>query len=110
MDSLHITFCVILPPNPLRKNSTNSQINPETTDKHKNSKVCTIKISSDSCASSSIKHQDFIHERHKIFKDKKKKSTTMARTFNTTFLRELKIKLPNFNFAAKKLHEMPFDR
>ena len=43
-DLLPITFNIILPSNLCNKNSTNSQINPGTTDKNKNSKVCTIKI------------------------------------------------------------------
>ena len=44
MDLLTIIFGVILPPKPRGKNSTNSQINPGTKDKNKNSKVHTIKI------------------------------------------------------------------
>ena len=46
-----ITFGVILPQNPRGKNSTNSQINPATSDDNRNSKVCTIKILLDSGAS-----------------------------------------------------------
>ena len=39
-----ITFGVILSPNPRGKNSTNSQINPGTSNENKNFKVRTIKI------------------------------------------------------------------
>ena len=43
MNLLPIIFGVNLPPNPRGQNSTNSQINPRTTDKNKYSKVYTIK-------------------------------------------------------------------
>ena len=43
-DLSSITFGIILSPNPRGKNSTNSQINPETVDENKNSEVCTMKI------------------------------------------------------------------
>ena len=66
-----ISFGIILPPNSRGKNSTNSQNNPGTKDKNKNSKVCTIKILLDSGASASIVHQDILYERHRILKDKK---------------------------------------
>ena len=49
-----ITFGVILPPNSRGKISTNSQIDPVTSDENRNSKVCTIKILLDSSAGSSI--------------------------------------------------------
>ena len=39
-----MSFGKILPPNPRGKNSTNSQINPGTSDENKNSKALTIKI------------------------------------------------------------------
>ena len=44
MDLSPITFGVILSPKLRGKISTNSQINPATSDENKNSKVCTIKI------------------------------------------------------------------
>ena len=55
------------------KYSTKSQINPETTDQKKNSKVLTIIILLDSGASESIVHKDVLYERHRILKDKKNK-------------------------------------
>ena len=67
-----ITFGIILPPKLHGKISTNSQINPTTSDENKNSKVRTIKILLDSSASASIKRKDILCERHKILKDKKK--------------------------------------
>ena len=53
-----IAFNKILPPNPCSKNSKNSQISQETTDKNKNSKVHTIKILLDSSDSASIVCKD----------------------------------------------------
>ena len=73
---------------------TNSQINPGTLDKIQNSKVCAIKILLDSSASALIVHKDVLYERHKILKDKKNKRSTMAGTFNTTFVTEIILKLP----------------
>ena len=61
-----ITFGVILPPKLLSKISTNSQINPGTSDENKNYKVCTIKILLDSGANASIVRKDVLYERHKI--------------------------------------------
>ena len=52
-------------------------------------------------ASSSIVRKDVLHERHKILKDKKNKWSTMARTFNTTFVTELILKLPELNHSKK---------
>ena len=49
-----ITFGVILLPKLCSKTSTNSQINPITSDENKNSKVCTNKILLDSGACASI--------------------------------------------------------
>ena len=92
-DLLPMTFGGILPPNPCGKNSTNSQKNPGTTDDNKNSKVHTIKILLDSGASASIVRKDVLYERHRIHKDKKNKWSTMAETFNTTFVTEIILKL-----------------
>ena len=89
-----ITFGVILSPNPRGKKSTNSQINLVTSDENKNSKVRTIIILLDSGASTSIVRKDVLHVRHKILKDKKNKWSTMAGTFNTTFVTEIISKLP----------------
>ena len=58
MDLSPITFGVILPQDPQRKISTNSQINPGTSDENLISKVCTIKILLDSSASASIVDKD----------------------------------------------------
>ena len=84
MDLSPITFGVISPLNPRGKNSANSQISSGTSDKNRNSKVHTIKIFLDSGASALIIRKDVFYERHKIFKDKKNKWSTMAGTFNTS--------------------------
>ena len=81
-----ITFGLILPPNLRGKNSTNSQTHPRTSDENLNSKLCTIKISLYSGASASIVRKDVLYERHRIFKDKKRKWSTISGTFNTTFV------------------------
>ena len=98
-----ITFGIISSPKPRGKNSTNSQINPGSSDENKNSKVRTIKILLDSGASASIVRKDVLHVRHKILKDKKNKWSTMAGTFNTTSVTEIILKLPELNHSAKKL-------
>ena len=103
-----ISFSIILPPNTRGKNSTNSQINPGTPDDNKNSKVHTIKIIIDSGASASIVRNYVLYQRHRIFKDKKNKWSTMAGTFNTTFVIEIILKLLELNHT--NLHKMPFDR
>ena len=56
------TFGVILSPKLRGKNSTNSQINPATSNENKNSKVSTIKILLDSGASASIVGKDVLYE------------------------------------------------
>ena len=85
-----ITLGVILLPSPRGKISTNPQINPTTLDENINSKLCTIKILLDSGASVLIIRKDVLHKRHKNCKDKKNKWSTMAGTFNTTFITEIK--------------------
>ena len=62
-----LLFGVNLPPNPRSKKSTNSQINPGTSDENRNSKVRTIKIILDSGASALIICKDAFYERHRIF-------------------------------------------
>ena len=101
MDLSPITFGVILSPKLRGKNSTNSQINPGTTDENKNSKVRTIKILLDSGACASIVCKDVLYERHKILKDKKNKWSTMTGTFNTTFVTEIILKLPELNHSPE---------
>ena len=54
---------------------------------YKNSKVHTIKILLDSGASASIVHKDLLHIQHR--KDKKNIWSTMAGTFNNTFVTEI---------------------
>ena len=44
---------------------------------------------SDSGASASIVRKDILHTPHRILKEKKKKWSTMAGMFNTTFVREI---------------------
>ena len=92
---------MILSPNSRGKKSTNSQINPGTSDENKNSKLRTIKILLDSGASASIVRKDVLHVHHKILKDKKNKWSTMAGTFNTTFVTEIILKLPELNHSAE---------
>ena len=98
-DLLHITFSVILPPKLSGKISTNSQNNPKTLDENRNSKVHTIKILLDSGASVSIVRKDELYKRHKIHK--KKKWSTMTRTFNATLVMEIILKLPKLNHSAE---------
>ena len=100
-DLLPIIFGANLPPNPRGKISRNSQINPTTLDENQNSKVHTIKILIDSGTSALIIHKDVLYERHKILKDKKNKWSTMAGTFNTTFVTKIILKLPELNHSAK---------
>ena len=102
---------VILKPS-LAKNdfsATNSLINPVTLDENKNSKVSTFKIFLDSVASASIVSKDVLYECHKILKDKKNKRSTLAGTFNTTFVTEIILKLLELNQLSENLREMPFD-
>ena len=96
MDLLPMTFGIILSPNLRNKNSTNSQINPATTDENKISKVGTIKILLDSGASASIVCKVVLHKRHKILKDKKNKWFTMEGAFNTTCI-GVKVKTTRIN-------------
>ena len=97
IDLSPITFGVILPPKLRCKVSTNSQINPITSDENKNSKVRTIKILLDSGVSASIIRKDVLYKRHKILY----KWSTMAGTFNTTFVTQIILKLPESNHSAK---------
>ena len=99
-DLLPIAFGVILPPNPHGKISTNSQNNLGTLDENKNFKACTFKILYDSGASASIVGKDILDEGHRILKDKKNKWSTMAGTFNTTFVAEIILKLLKLNQYA----------
>ena len=57
-----------------------------TSNENRDSKVPTIKILLDSGASALIVRKDLLYERHKILKDKKNIWSTMAGTFNTTFI------------------------
>ena len=70
-------------------------------DKNWKSKVCTIKILLDSGASVLIIRKDILYKRHKILKDKKIKWSNMAGTFNTTFVIEMILKLPELNHSAE---------
>ena len=96
-----ITFSIILSPNPRGKNSTNSQINPGTTNENNTSKPYTIKILSDSGASALIVREDVLYKRHRILKDKKNKWLTIAVYFNTTFGMESKLKLIELNHTVE---------
>ena len=108
-DLLPIMFSIILPPNPCDKKSTNSQINLGTSDENKNSKVCTIEIFLDSCASASIVWKDVLHICHKILKGKKNKWSNMAEICNTTFVTEIISKTPGMESLYENLRKMPFD-
>ena len=68
---------------------------------NKNFKVCTIKILCDNGASVLIKRKDIIYEHNQILKDKKNKWSTMARTFNTTFVTETIFKLQELNHSEE---------
>ena len=98
---LHIIFGVILPPELRAKISTNSHINLGNSDENKNSKVRTIKIVLESGAIVSIILKDVLHKRHKILKDKKNKWSTMAGTFNNTFISVIILKLLELNHPAE---------
>ena len=100
-DLLPITFVVILPPNPRGKNSINSQIYLGPSDENTKSKACIIKILLDSGASASIVQKDVLHKHLRFLKDKKNKWSIMAWTFNTTFVTELKLKLPEINHTLE---------
>ena len=100
-DLLPITFGVILPPKLHGKLSTNSQNNLGTLGDNKISKVHTIKILLHRGATTSIVHKDVLYGQHKILKDKNNKWSTMAGAFNTTFITEIIIKLPELNHSTK---------
>ena len=68
--------------------------------RNRNSKVCTIIILLDSDASALIICNDVLYECHKILKDEKNRWSTMAGTFNTTFVTETILKLPKLNNSA----------
>ena len=74
-------------------------------DENRNSKVHTIKMLLDSDASESIVRKDVLYKRHKTFKDKKNKWSTVTWTFKTTFVTELRIKS-----FYRNLRKMIFDR
>ena len=42
-----------------------------------------------------------LYRRHQMLKDKKNKWSTMAGTFNTTFITEIILKLPELNHSAE---------
>ena len=62
--------------------------------------VCNIKVLLDSNASALIVRKDVLHERYKILRDKKNKWSTMAGTFNITFVTEKILKFPKLNHSA----------
>ena len=72
-----------------------------TLDENKNTTVHAIKILFDSSDSASTVRKDVLYERHKIIKDKKNKWSTITGTFNTTFVTEIILKLPELNHSAK---------
>ena len=64
-------------------------------------KVHTIKILLDSNASASIVHKDILCEHNRILKDKKNQWSTMAGTFNTTYVMDLKLKFYELYHTAE---------
>ena len=96
IDLCPITFGVILPANIRGKNSSKCKLNQRTLDENLISKVSTIVC------------KEVLYEHDRILKDKKNKWSTMARTFDTTFVTELILKLPEMNHSAK--NKMPFDQ
>ena len=68
---------------------------------NKNSKVRTIRMLLDSSANTSIARKEVLYKRHKILKDDENKWSTMAGTFNTTFVTEIILKLTEFNKSTK---------
>ena len=73
------------------------QISPGPTDKNKNSKICIIKILLDNSASASILCREVLYKRHRILKDNKNKWSTMTGSFQTTFVTDIILKLPELN-------------
>ena len=69
---------------------TNSQSNPGTLEENNDFQVHTIKILLDSGTSASIVRKDVLYKRHRNFKKKKNKWSTMAGNFGTTFIAEIK--------------------
>ena len=92
---------MILSSNPQDKKSINSQINPGTLDKNENSKVSAIKILLDSGGSASIVRKDVLYKCHGNLKHEKNKWSTMAGTFNTTFVTEITLKIPELNHSSE---------
>ena len=45
--------------------------------------------------------KDVLHKRHEILKDKKNKWSNMTMTFNTTFVTEIILKLPELNHSVE---------
>ena len=62
----------------------------------------------DSGASASIVHKDILYKCHKILKDKMIQESTMAGTFNTTFVTN-NINNPGIKSLCTNLRKMPFD-
>ena len=100
-NSSPITFGVTFPLKLRSKISTNSQINPTASDENKYSNVHTIKIYLYNGASASIIRKDVLYKRHKFLRDKKNKWSTVAGTFNTTFVTEIILKIPELNHPAE---------
>ena len=100
---------VISYPKLRNKHSINFQISPGTSDKNQNSneQVCTIKISSDSDTSTSNVHGGNLYKRNNFFEQKRNKRSTIAGTFNTTYITKFELELPDLNYTAdivEKLH------
>ena len=66
-----------------------------------NSNVHTIKILLDSGASTSIVCREVLDKRHHLIKKKKNKWSTMAGTFNTSYMTSLNLRLQELNHTAE---------
>ena len=80
---------------------TNTQNNPGNVYENEISTIHTIKILFESGASASIVCKDVLYEHYGILKDKKNRWSTIAGTLNTTFVTEIKLKLPKLNHSTK---------
>ena len=53
-------------------------------------------------ASALIVHKDVLYINHRILKDKKNKWSTMAGTFNTSYITEIILNLPELNHSSTR--------
>ena len=70
-------------------------------DENRKSEVRTVKILLDSGARASIIRKDILYKRHITLEKKKNKWSTMTGSFNTTFVTEIILKLPELNHTPE---------